>query len=144
MTTPQPSPRDIEQANKIVYEGWVHCPADIPVGMLRERDEWVRVAIAQALAHREAEVRAEYAAFADEHGKPTKRFPILRMKPPDGAGFSATITLLPGDSLEVWTENPNAGPGQWCNPLDPCPHSERIRVHKDWLLTALAARKETP
>jgi hypothetical protein len=66
MTTPQPSPRDIERANKIVYNAWVNCPADVQVHVLRERDNWTRNAIAQALA----EVRAEFAAFADAEGKP--------------------------------------------------------------------------
>jgi hypothetical protein len=49
LTTPQPSPRDIEQAAKLLFG---------------EDDNPTVYTIAQALAQREAEVRAEYAALA--------------------------------------------------------------------------------
>jgi hypothetical protein len=62
MTTPQPSPRDIEQADKLTAE-WMNVYG--PRGA-----EYMKALIAQALAQREAEVRAEYAAFADENGEP--------------------------------------------------------------------------
>jgi hypothetical protein len=61
MTTPQPSPRDIEQAGKLA------CKL-----VVLSMHNTATLAIAQALAQREAEVRAEYAAFADENGKPMK------------------------------------------------------------------------
>jgi hypothetical protein len=62
MTTPQPTPRDIEQARNVVEECTKEA-GDFSEVQLREH-------IAQALAQREAEVRAEYAAFADENGEP--------------------------------------------------------------------------
>jgi hypothetical protein len=67
MTTQQPSPRDIEQATKLFAAFGIH------VGILGSVHESEGIEmVAQALAQREAEVRAEYAAFADENGRPRK------------------------------------------------------------------------
>jgi hypothetical protein len=59
MTTPQPSPRDIEQATKLFAAFGIHVGI---LGSVHESDGIEMVA--QALAQREAEVRAEYAALA--------------------------------------------------------------------------------
>jgi hypothetical protein len=63
LTTPQPTPRDREQAVSILSE-WTYVMEPDHTDLVKH--------IAQALAQREAEVRAEFAAFADEHGKPRK------------------------------------------------------------------------
>jgi hypothetical protein len=68
MTTPQPTQRDKKSAMDAVTDWRYAIPND-------EAPSWEAIvmladSVSLLLAQREAEVRAEYAAFADEHGEP--------------------------------------------------------------------------
>jgi hypothetical protein len=132
MTTPQPSTRDIDSAQRAV-NAWV---SEDELGACRPH---LVNEIAQALAQREAEVRAEYAAFADEHGKPRKVLGTLPVTA-DGYVMGFTARIWVNDVGEVkagladmpgWTETEESDEAFW--PFHEC-YSTRD--------AALAARKE--
>jgi hypothetical protein len=109
LTTPQPSPRDIEQADKLTAE-WMNVYG--PRGA-----EYMKALIAQALA----EVRAEYAAFADENGKPRKVLGTLPVTA-DGCIVGFTATLWVNDVGDIksgiadmpgWTEEEGSDSAFW-------------------------------
>jgi hypothetical protein len=130
MTTQQPSPRDIEQARNVVEE-CTREAGDFSEVQLREH-------VAQALAQREAEVRAEYAAFADENGKPRKVLGTLVLTK-DGCfvGDCAKVygSYWGGEPYEVVVHGPEAPSTPWEGSI----HARDTWSTRD---AALAARKE--
>jgi hypothetical protein len=106
MTTQQPSPRDIEQARNVVEE-CTREAGDFSEVQLREH-------VAQALAQREAEVRAEYAAFADENGKPRK---VLGTLPLSADGFFVGFPPGYGGLFRIPYEYGGDERMEQCNPM---------------------------
>jgi hypothetical protein len=125
LITPRPSPRDIERATKLFAAFGIH------VGILGSVHESEGIEmVAQALAQREAEVRAEFAAFADENGKPRKVLGKLPVTADEAfVGDNAILWLPPG-------KNKGDAPRQRTNK---CAHFGKMFSSRD---AALAARKE--